>query len=159
MYYDSRGNLFAWNDEDETTSLFSLLLEDLNLTIEDLIISYNSEYRSKEQTNYLKFINMLRTVLYGSIVRAFYTEEYDNESIGYLITSPIDDENMSDIESKTSGFGDGLYWAIEDVLYCLNIDLNNEEYDEDWGNYSKNYEKMAETISLQESYDNPLIEN
>lgn len=159
MYYDSRGNLFAWNDEDETTSLFSLLLEDLNLTIEDLIISYNSEYRSNGQTNYLKFINMLRTVLYASIVRAFYTEEYDNESIGYLITSPMDDENMSDIESKTSGFGDGLYWAIEDVLYCLNIDLNDEEYDEDWGNYSKNYEKMAETISLQESYDNPLIEN
>jgi hypothetical protein len=101
---------------------------------------------------------MLRTVLYASIVRAFYTEEYDDESIGYLILSPFEDENVVTIESQTNGFGDALNWAIEDVLYCLNVDLNNEEYDEDWGNYSKNYEKMAETISLQESYDNPLIE-
>ena len=158
LYYNSRNNLFAWNDEDDTKSLFNLILEDLNLSIEDLMVSYNSEYKSDGQRHFIKFINMLRTVLYASIVRAFYSEEYDDESIGYLITSPYEDENVATIESQTNGFGDALNWAIEDVLYCLNVDLNSEEYDEEWGNYSKNYEKMAEAISLQESYDNPLIE-
>lgn len=28
----------------------------------------------------------------------------------------------------------------------------------DWDSYSKNYEKMAETLYDQESYNNPLIE-
>ena len=159
MYYDSRSGLFAWNDEDDKTSIFNLILEDMNITLEDLIKSYNSEYKSQEQIHFIKFVNILRTVLYASIVRAYYSEEYDNEGIGYLIISPIEDENLRDIESKTSGFGDALIWAIEDVLNCLNIDVNDEEYYEEWGNYSKNYEKMAETISDQESYDFPLIEN
>lgn len=158
LYYNSRNNLFAWNEDDDTKSLFNIILGDLNLSLDDLIASYNSEYKSDGQLHFIRFVNMLRTVLYASIVRAFYTEEYDDESIGYLILSPFEDENVVTIESQTNGFGDALNWAIEDVLYCLNVDLNNEEYDEDWGNYSKNYEKMAETISLQESYDNPLIE-
>ena len=158
MFYDSRSGLFAWNDEDEKISLFNLILEDMGITLEDLIISYNSAYRSQEQTNFIKFVNVLRTVLYASIVRAYYSEEYDNESIGYLISSPIEDENIRYIESKTSGFGDSLSWAVDDVLFCLNVDVNNEDYDEEWGNYSKNYEKMAEAISDQESYDTPLIE-
>jgi hypothetical protein len=130
-----------------------------NHTLDDLIKSYNSDYKSQEQIHFIKFVNILRTFLYASIVKAYYSEEYDNESIGYLIISPIEDENLRNIESKTSGFGDALIWAIDDVLNCLNIDVNDEEYDEDWVNYSKNYEKMAETISDQESYDFPLIEN
>ena len=159
MYYDSRNGLFAWNDEDDKTSIFNLILEDMDITLDDLIKSYNSDYKSQEQIHFIKFVNIIRTVLYASIVKAYYSEEYDNESIGYLIISPIEDENLRNIESKTSGFGDALIWAIDDVLNCLNIDVNDEEYDEDWGNYSKNYEKMAETISDQESYDFPLIEN
>jgi hypothetical protein len=158
MYFDSSNGLFAWNDEDDKTSVFNLILEDMDITLDDLIISYNSGYKSEEQTNFIKFVNILRTVLYASIVRAYYSEEYDNESIGYLISSPIEDENIRYIESKTSGFGDSLSWAVDDVLFCLNIDVNNEDYDEEWGNYSKNYEKMAEAISDQESYDTPLIE-
>jgi hypothetical protein len=158
MFFDSRSCLFAWNDEDDKTSLFNLILEDMGISLEDLIMSYNADYKSQEQTNFINFVNVLRTVLYASIVKAYYSEEYDNESIGYLISSPIEDENIINIESKSSGFGDSLTWAIDDVLYCLNVDVNNEEYDEDWGNYSRNYEKMAETISDQESYDFPLIE-
>ena len=156
-YYDTRSGLFAWNDEDDKTSLFNLILEDMGITLQDLINSYNSEYKSKEQVNFIKFCNMLRTVLFASIVKAYYTEEYDNESIGYLIVSPLEDENIRKIESETSGFADSLIWAIDDVLYCLNLDVNEEDYDEEWGNYSKNYEKMAEVISDTESYDFPLI--
>jgi hypothetical protein len=157
MYFDSRNSLFAWNDEDEKISLFNLILQDMRITLEELIISYNSDYKSSQQMHFIKFINNLRTVLYASIVRAFYSEELDNESIGYLIVSPLEDENIYSIEAETSGFGDAIAWAIEDVLHCLKIDINNEDYDEDWGNYSKNYEKMAETLYYQESYSNPLI--
>jgi hypothetical protein len=158
MYYHSRSGLFAWNEDDDKKSIINLILEDMDITLDDLIKSYNSEDKSEAQTNFIKFINILRTVLYASIVRAYFSEEYDNESIGYLIISPLDDENISTIESKTSGFGDALNWAIEDVLYCFNIDMDDDEYDEEWENYSKNYEKIAETISDNESYDNPLIE-
>lgn len=158
MYFDSRSSLFAWNEEDEKVSLFNLILQDMGITLEELILSYNSDYKSSEQIHFIKFINILRTVLYASIVSAFYSEELDNEDIGYLIISPLEDENIYTIEAETSGFGDALAWAIEDVLYCLRVNVNNEDYDEDWGNYSKNYEKMAETINDQESYNNPLIE-
>jgi hypothetical protein len=74
------------------------------------------------------------------------------------VTGTHNDENIHTIEAKTSNFGDALVWAIEDVLHCLRVNVNNEDYDEEWGNYSKNYEKMAETINDQESYNNPLIE-
>ena len=158
MYFDSRSSLFAWNEEDDKVSLFNLILDDMGITLEELILSYNSDYKSSEQIHFIKFINILRTVLYASIVSAFYSEELDNEDIGYLIISPLEDENIYTIEAETSGFGDALAWAIEDVLYCLRVNVNNEDYDEDWGNYSKNYEKMAETINDQESYNNPLIE-
>jgi hypothetical protein len=157
MHFYSRSSLFAWNDEDEKVSLFNLILQDMGITLEELITSYNSDYKSSQQIHFIKFINNLRTVLYASIVRAFYSEELDNEDIGYLIISPLEDENIYTIEAETSGFGDALAWAIEDVLHCLKIDINDENYDEDWGNYSKNYEKMAESISDQESYNNPLI--
>jgi hypothetical protein len=43
-------------------------------------------------------------------------------------------------------------------MCCFRIYQNNENNHEDWSNYSKNYEKMAETINNQESYNNPLIE-
>ena len=153
MYFDSRSSLFALNEEDEKVSLFNL-----GITLEELILSYNSDYKSSEQIHFIKFINILRTVLYASIVRAFYSEELDNEDIGYLIISPLEDENIYTIEAETSGFGDALAWAVEDVMHCLRVNVNDEDYDEDWGNYSKNYEKMAETINDQESYNNPLIE-
>jgi hypothetical protein len=157
MHFDSRSSLFAWNDEDEKVSLFNLILQDMGITLEELITSYNSDYKSSQQIHFIKFINNLRTVLYASIVRAFYSEELDNEDIGYLIISPLEDENIYTIEAEASGFGDALAWAIDDVLHCLKIDVNDENYDEDWGNYSRNYEKMAESISDQESYNNPLI--
>jgi len=157
MHFDSRSSLFAWNDEDEKVSLFNLILQDMGITLEELITSYNSDYKSSQQIHFIKFINNLRTVLYASIVRAFYSEELDNEDIGYLIISPLEDENIYTIEAEASGFGDALAWAIDDVLHCLKIDINNEDYEEDWGNYSKNYEKMAETLYYQESYNNPLI--
>jgi hypothetical protein len=130
----------------------------MGITLEELIISGGSDYNSDGQAYLIKFVNTLRTVLYATIVRAYYSEEYDNESLGYLIVSPLEDENIRKIEDKIS-IGDALVWAIEDVLYCFNIDINDEEFDEDWGNYSKNYEKMAEAIGDQESYDFSLIEN
>jgi len=157
MIYEARSGLFAWNEYDESAGLFSLILEEMEITLEDLIQSYNSEYRSEGQAIFNAFLNHLRTVLYASIVRAFYSEEYDFESIGCLISSPFEDENIREIESKTSGFGDAISWVIDDVLYCLNVDVNDAEFEEEWGNYSKNYEKMAEAISDQESYDTPLI--
>jgi hypothetical protein len=158
MYFDARNSQFAWNEEDETSSFFELILEDMGITLEELIISGGSDYNSDGQAYLIKFVNTLRTVLYATIVRAYYSEEYDNESLGYLIVSPLEDENIRKIEDKIS-IGDALVWAIEDVLYCFNIDINDEEFDEDWGNYSKNYEKMAEAIGDQESYDFSLIEN
>jgi len=126
--------------------------------LDDLIVSYNSDFKSAGYTDFVKFVNVLRTLLYATIVKAYLSEEYDHESIGKLLISPLEDENLQIIESRASGFGDALNWVIEDVLYCFDIDANNEDFDEDWGNYSKNYEKMAETIGDQESYDNPLIE-
>ena len=157
-YYDARSGFFAWNDEDDKTSLFNLILKDMEISLDDLIKSYNSEYKSEDQIHFIRFCNILRTVLFSSIVRAYYSEEHDDESIAYLMTSPLEDDNLATIESKTSGFGDSLIWVIDDVLHCLNIDSNHEDYDEEWGNYSKNYEQMALVISENEYYDFPLID-
>ncbi len=155
--YDSRSGFFAWNDEDDKISLFDLILEDVDISLNDLILSYNAEYKSDEQITFIKFSNIIRTVLFASMVRAYYTEEHDYESIAFLITSPLEDQNIRDIESQTNGFGDAMAWAIDDVLYCLNIDVTDEEFDEDWGNYSVNYEKITEKIGDEESYDFPMI--
>jgi|694.fasta_scaffold122543_3 hypothetical protein len=157
-YYHDRSGLFAWNDEDEKSSIINLIIEDMGISLDDFINSYNAKYKSENQTDFIRFCNILRTVLFSSIVRAYYSEGYDNESIACLMTSPLEDENLHAIEEKTSGFGDSLIWALDDVLHCLNIDVNHEDYDEEWGNYSRNYEQMALDISENESYDFPLIE-
>jgi len=158
LYFDDRSLRFAWNEEDETEGLMNLLLQDMSISIEELIDAYKADISSPESLPYVKFINMLRTVLYATIVRAFYADEYSNEDIANIIISPLEDELVSTIEENTSSFGDGLYWALEDVMWLFGIDMNHEDYDEDWNNYSKNYEKMAETICNEEAFDTPLIE-
>ena len=159
MNYHARRNEFAWISDDQYNSLYYLLVEAMNISIDDLVFSYNAEYRSDDQILYIKFINFLRTVLFSTIVRSFNSEEYSNDEIANLIISPLEDSMYNEIESNTSGFGDGVNWAIEDVLFCLNIDFYDEEWNEEWNDYSINYEKIAETISDQESYDFPLIES
>lgn len=159
LYYDTDEASFSYNQNEETDNLFCLLLDDLNLSKIELINSIKLRGKEKGSEPYYRFINLIRTSLYATIVKAYYSSEYSNYEIAQIIVAPLQDNELDFITSleDMTNFGDDAMWAIEDVLFCFGIDYLDENYDSDWNQFSKNYEKMAEDISDKESYDNSLI--
>ena len=163
LFYDSNINEFAYQEDDDTDCFMHFILEDLNFSMDDFIMKLK-ENSADSTALYNKFLAQIRTTLYSTIVRAYLELNNQNlyslNDIANIIISPLDDEKFKSTVSNETNIiiGDDLFLAIEDVLYCLKIDLKDEDFDEDWGDYSINFEKIADYIYGQESYNFPLIE-
>ena len=163
LFYDSNINEFAYQEDDDTDCFMHFILEDLNISMDDFIMKLK-ENSADSTALYNKFLAQIRTTLYSTIVRAYLELNNQNlyslNDIANIIISPLDDEKFKSTVSNETNIiiGDDLFLAIEDVLYCLSIDLEDKDFDEDWGDYSINFEKIADYIYGQESYNFPLIE-
>jgi hypothetical protein len=155
MYFDNRRLEFSWDSNGKTCSFFELLLDSLNLNMALFINKINNNDRDV----YSNFTNIVRTVLFSTITRAFYSKYYSAYDIANIIIAPVDDERFkSTITDKTNWIiGDDLFEAIADVLFALRIDIRNKEFDGEFGDYSINYEKIAKKILAQKSYEFKLI--
>jgi hypothetical protein len=159
LYFDLNEASFSYQPNEETDNLFNLLLSDLNLSKIELTNSFKFIGHEKGSEPYYRLVNLIRTSLYATIVKAYYSSEYSNFEIAQMIVAPLNEQELDFIISlgDMDNFGDDVLWAIEDVLFCFGIDVNDQNYDSDWNQFSKDYEKMAEDISDKESYDNALI--
>ena len=159
LYFDTNEEAFSYQPNEETDDLFNLLLDDLKISKIELTNSFKFIGQDKGSDPYYRLVNLLRTSLYATLVKAYYSSEYSNYEIAQIIVAPLNDEELDFIKSlgDMDNFGDDVLWAIEDVLFCFGIDINDENYDSDWNQFSKDYEKMAEDINDKESYDNSLI--
>ena len=159
LYFDMNEESFSYQPNVETDNLFNLLLDDLKISKIELTNSFKFIGQEKDSEPYYRLVNLLRTSLYATLVKAYYSSEYSNYEIAQIIVAPLNDQELDFIKSlgDMDNFGDDVLWAIEDVLFCFGIDINDENYDSDWNQFSKDYEKMAEDINDKESYDNSLI--
>jgi hypothetical protein len=159
LYWQERELKFAIDEDEEPSDLIDLILNNIDLSLDQVIDDYNNYISGDEHTIFLQFKNELKTVFYSTICKAFAEMDehyYSVEDLANLLVSPFEHEYVNQIESKTDDFGGVMFEVVEDVLYCFGVDLEDDEYDEEWGNYSKNYEAIVEFIIGSETYDTDL---
>jgi hypothetical protein len=156
LFYNTRERLFSVDeDDDEPNSFFEavIYMDGSYSSPEELITICNDT----DQTNYLKFINKCKTVLYCTICKAC-EDGIDAEDLSELLLGVNFYERLSDINDEIYG-GDICNEIQEDVLTSFN--LNRSDFDDDenlWKDqFVTNWEDIAQVLIDNEVFDNDYI--
>ena len=156
LYFNSRELLFSVDEDDEEPNSFFeavMYMDGAFNSPDELIAIYNDQ----DTSDYLRFINKCKTVLYCTICKAC-EDEIDAEDLSELLLGVNFYERLSEINDEIYG-GDISNEIQEDVLLSFNI--NRKDFDDEenlWRDqFLTNWEDIAQVLIDNDVFDNDYI--